>query len=259
MGELLYCHEAIASMPWYVEGIGINIYSLEELCYYIACNTWLLDRSFMSEELCVWVEKQMQAYRLSERMRTARANGRLSDYVQAILAYTGYQSEQQIREIVAAVRQMEEKSEFECNKIRADRLMEKEKYLSGIYEYRRLLESEEAKEESALLLGSIWHNLGVAYARLFLFGEARSCFERAYELCGEQESLRQCLFCCQCMEDEESFLRLANENGMDENEQKRLCGELALALGNGKAACEQTDVSDIIFQWKEAYRRNCRV
>lgn len=69
MGELLFCHEPIAALPYYVEGIGINLYSMEELCYYIMGNTYLLDNSFMSEELCTWVEKQMGLYKLAEQLR----------------------------------------------------------------------------------------------------------------------------------------------------------------------------------------------
>lgn len=35
MGELLLCHETIAALPYYIEETGINIYSMEELSYYI--------------------------------------------------------------------------------------------------------------------------------------------------------------------------------------------------------------------------------
>ena len=35
MGELLLCNEAIAAMPYYIEGVSINVYSIEELNYYI--------------------------------------------------------------------------------------------------------------------------------------------------------------------------------------------------------------------------------
>ena len=46
MGELLLCNEAIAAMPYYIEGVSINVYSIEELNYYIINNTYLLDYSF---------------------------------------------------------------------------------------------------------------------------------------------------------------------------------------------------------------------
>ena len=84
MGELLFCHEPIAALPYYVEGIGINLYSMEELCYYIMGNTYLLDNSFMSEELCTWVEKQMGLYKLAEQLRDImRGQGLLSEFVLA--------------------------------------------------------------------------------------------------------------------------------------------------------------------------------
>ena len=35
---------------------------------------------------------------------------------------------------------------------------------------------------SEVLRGNLWHNLGTAYARLFLFEEAGRCFEKAYAL-----------------------------------------------------------------------------
>ena len=56
MGELLLCHETIAALPYYIEETGINIYSMEELSYYISGNVYLLDHSFMCESLCTWVE-----------------------------------------------------------------------------------------------------------------------------------------------------------------------------------------------------------
>lgn len=279
MGELLYCHEPIAALPYYAEGSGINLYSLEELCYYIAGNTYLLDSSFMSEELCIWVREQMRAYKLADRLKELlHDGGKLSDFVLSILEYTGYHSMKEMQEIIFVIREMEEKSDFECNKIRADRLMEKERYLSSIYEYRRLLDSEDARKENALLVGNIWHNLGTAYARLFLFEEAGSCYEQAYQLNQTNESLRECLFCYRCLHDEEGFLKKGQEYDLSEADLQELGSELstasrseritafedqleAIAEMSGQGEKEQTRqaVSDIIFKWKEDYRRSCRV
>lgn len=104
---------------------------------------------------------------------------------------------------------MEQKSDFECDKIRADQLMEKEKYLAAIYRYKHLLDEADTKETSEVLRGNIWHNLGTAYARLFLFEEAGCCFEKAYALNKQKESLRECLMCCRCRHDEEAFAEIA--------------------------------------------------
>lgn len=194
MGELLLCHETIAALPYYIEETGINIYSMEELSYYISGNVYLLDHSFMCESLCTWVEKQMHRVELAQKLReNIRTEGKLSDFVFAILQDTAYCTMKEMQEIVFAVRQMEQKSDFERDKIRADQLMEKEKYLAAIYRYKHLLDEADMKETSEVLRGNLWHNLGTAYARLFLFEEAGRCFEKAYALNKQKESLRECL------------------------------------------------------------------
>lgn len=279
MGELLLCHEPIASLPYYVDKVGVNLYSMEELCYYIAGNTYLLDATFMNEELCTWVEKQMGLYKLAERLRDImRSRGPLSDFAEAILRQTTYLEEAEITEVLLALREMEEKSDFECGKIRADRLMEQDKYLGAIYEYKRLLDSGEAEGQNALLLGNIWHNLGTAYARLFLFDEACDCYDRAYRLNQRGESLRECLMCYLLRQDEEGFLEKSGDNCIDDMGQKEIRNELSLAAKSDDAQAllsrlhvlegqlEGLDrneakkaIRDLVFQWKEAYRRSCKV
>ena len=51
MGDLLLCNHAIAAMPYYIEAISLNIYSLEELCYVIEHHTFLLEEDFFEDSL----------------------------------------------------------------------------------------------------------------------------------------------------------------------------------------------------------------
>ncbi len=279
MGEILFCNQPIAAMPYYIEGISWNVYSLEELCYYIENNTYLLERDFMTEELCTWIGKEIKNEKLAERLRDIlRMDGRLSEFVLAILTECGYTPRENIREVVRLIREMEEKSDFECNKVRADRLMDKEKYLGSIYEYKRLLESEDAGVQPPHLLGNIWHNLGTAYARLFLFQEAIHCYERAFYLNNNEESLREALLAYRCLKDEEGFESTARANGCTEEEIVRLKNELSVASRsettkefenkleaiamlrvNGQKGEYTQAISNIIFNWKEEYRRICRI
>ncbi len=279
MGELLFCNQPIAALPYYIEGISWNVYSLEELCYYIENNTYLLERDFMTEELCTWIGKEVKNEKLAERLRDIqRMDGRLSEYVLAILMECGYCSRETIKEIVRLIREMEEKSDFECNKVRADRLMEKEKYLSSIYEYKTLLESQDAGMQPPQLIGNIWHNLGTAYARLFLFQEAVHCYKKAFSLNGNEESLKEALMACRCLKDEVEFASIASASGLSEEEVVRIKNELSVASrnevtkefenkleaiammnANGRKSEYQKAISDIIFSWKEEYRRICRI
>lgn len=251
MGELFICNEPIAALPYYIEGISWNVYSLEELCYYIEHNTYLLEKDFMNEELCTWIEKETKNIKLTERLRDImRMNGRLSEFVLALLVECAYCPKDTIKEIINIVCEMEEKSDFECSKIRADRLMEKEKYLSSIYEYKRLLDSKEAGEQSKELLGNIWNNLGTAYARMFLFQEATNCYEKAYALNGNRDSLEAAQMAKKCLSHEVNV-----ENAVFAKELE------SIAVLNTKEHRSQYHkaVSDVIFNWKEEYRRICRI
>ena len=38
MGELLLCSRELASIPYYIDTVSLNVYSLEEICYYLKHN-----------------------------------------------------------------------------------------------------------------------------------------------------------------------------------------------------------------------------
>jgi tetratricopeptide (TPR) repeat protein len=271
MGELLFCNEPIAAMPYYVEGISWNIYSLEELCFYIENNPYLIDRDFMNEELCTWIGKEIKNIKLAESLRDImRMEGKLSEFVLVILVECGYTAKNKIGSIIQILQEMEEKSDFERNKLRADRLMDKEKYLGSIYEYKRLLEASDAFQQTPQILGNIWHNLGTAYARLFLFKEAIHCYENAYKLNENEESLKECLFAYRCIHDEIGFLRVASQYGLSQEKIENIRVELS-EIRHGEeimkfeerletiGSANDSTVNNIIFNWKEEYRRISRI
>lgn len=269
MGELILCGQTLAAIPYYLENASLNIYSLEELSYYIENNLYLLEPDFMSEELCTWIDKELGLGELAGHMqKICRDRGTLSEFVLAILAESGYCSVTSQKQIAQTLREMEHKSDFERGKLRADRYQENGKYLGSIMEYRRLLEAE---EENTILVGDVWHNMGSAYARLFLFEEAAACFQRAYEKNRNPESLRECLYAYRCSRDESGFSKAAGEYRLDEEkalEIARSVGEAVKSetvLNSGKeleewfGAGEDGKISEKLDQWIGQYRKNCRI
>ena len=55
-------------MPYYIENISTNIYSIEELCYYFYHNIYLLDETILNEHLCDWIRKELGLERLYRRL-----------------------------------------------------------------------------------------------------------------------------------------------------------------------------------------------
>lgn len=279
MSELLLCKQSIAAMPYYEEAMSINLYSIEELCYYIKQNLYVLDSSFMTDELCTWIDKELNMEELSQKLKEImRAGEKLSDFIKEILSSSYYLTAEEKHTICDYLEEMEQLSDFECNKIRADRFMEKEKYLSAIYEYKRLLASEDIVNENVITVGNLWHNLGTAYARLFLFDEAIACYKHAYIRNGDRESLKEQLIAYRCLHDEAGYLKTALENQMTEETMNQIANEISLAssgasfidfveqtkkwkelLACGNRKQYQQEINLLITTWKNDYRRISRV
>ena len=70
MGELIFCSFRRAAKPYYLESAKQNIYSIEELCYFLQDNIYLLDENIMTAEFCDWLETELsaQAYGGPERV-----------------------------------------------------------------------------------------------------------------------------------------------------------------------------------------------
>lgn len=230
MGELLLCSHGIASMPYYIESIALNVYSLEELCYYLKQNIDLADPSFMDGELIEWVRIQLKLPALAGRLEKQKARGSLFEFAAALVSACNYCSGEELEQMRAAMADFENKSETECAKIRADRLLERRRYRACILEYKKILEHPKASGEFA---GNIFHNMGCAYAGLFLFRQAADCYERAYR---QNKSLlsKNCF---------QAALKLAEGAKPQEG---------AVLEGGGPPSPEWLD------QWKEAYIRSCR-
>ncbi|MCR4797698.1 MAG: hypothetical protein K5853_04530 [Lachnospiraceae bacterium] len=204
MGELIYCRNPIAANPYFLDEVSLNIYSMEELSYFIYHNPYLLNASFMNMDLCNWIGRELNETELSKQLKELIAqNSPLSIFVGKLLGSNGYLSVAEIKKTMEVVSALENKSETECKKIRADRLMEKNKLIDAIYEYESII--DEPKDLSMELLGNTYHNLGVAYARMFFFDQAVHCFESAYLNNKNRGSLKAMFYAIRCMKDESLF------------------------------------------------------
>lgn len=202
MSTLIYCKNSIAATPYYIEEAALNVYSLEELSYFILNNVYLLSDRFMSVELCNWIGRELKQTSLSQELMTlVTSNAPLHIFVGHLLKSNGYASNKEIKDVIALVSTFENISEPERKKLRADRLMGADNIVDAIYEYESLLADEVARTLPKTLEGDIYHNLGTAFARLFFFDQAISCFEEAYKRNQKSQSLNSLIYAIRCKKD----------------------------------------------------------
>ncbi|MFP3155322.1 hypothetical protein LQZ18_13025 [Lachnospiraceae bacterium ZAX-1] len=201
MSELWLCWEKKAAVPFYCAQVGIHIHTIEELSYYLYQNIYLLDEDLLNMALYQWIGKELSKQALSVALQKGAQEGRSSLWcAMMIIQEGGCRTQEELEDLKKLYQEIGSKSRLECRKLRADSFLEHKKYVSCIMEYHRILHDEELKDATPILVGNLWHNLGVAHARLFLFEDAAQYFKKAYDLNQDKESLKDYLFAVSCAE-----------------------------------------------------------
>lgn len=191
MSKLILCCFPCAKNPYYLENAKQNIYSIEELCYFLQDNIYLLDENIMTAEFCDWLETELKAVRLAGKLRGMMEDNRgFSAFCMQIIRDSGYFSKNEMQFLEMKLQKMNHQSSYENRKIKVDQYMERKMYLLAISEYRELLLHASKSQSDIRVSGDIWHNMGTAYARMFCFERAVSCYEKAYELSHRVDSLK---------------------------------------------------------------------
>lgn len=219
MMRVSVCVGDYATTPYCIPGLELNVYSMEELCYCIKENAFLLDFSLMNDGLIDWIERQCGLKGLARELyHMAHKSGSLSAFAIAILAYTGLYDEGVIREIGQVLKRGAGLSTVEKRKSQIDHLVRQKKLLPAVRGYDQLLEGwgefEQDQEQppAASTKAAILHNKGVALAGLMLYGQAAACFQEAYQLSGSEDDYTEYLAAKRMELPEGDYVAFAAEN-----------------------------------------------
>jgi len=187
MGRLILCYAKKADKPYYIKNMNINLYTIEELCYYLYHNIYLIDENIINDDLIEWIDKELELGELSELLN--RNRGSFKTMIMNILDFTGNISQSDIDETDKLLSRLDGQTDVEKELARADHLLQYKMYVEAILEYMTLadLVDESLKEK-------VWNNMGVAYAGMFHFGEAAKCFKNAYEIKRDSTVYKQFLY-----------------------------------------------------------------
>ncbi len=186
MNRVLTCVGAYAEAPFYMDRIFVNVYSIEELCYVLYENAFLLDKEILDRNLAVWIEKELKLPDLARELHLLiNSNSSASAFVGTILSYAGYYTKDEIAHAEGVLRINVSMNAFERLKARADFLIESRHFVLALKEYDNLLRI--LPEEEIELKSKILNNMGIAYMNLYLYDSAEKCFLLSYE-CNNDEA-----------------------------------------------------------------------
>jgi len=180
-----------AKKPYFVPGIERNVYCMEELCYCMKEDGFLLDLSFLNDGLLTWIEQECGLRELAKALYPlVHKQGSLSSFAVMILQYVGLYDSGTVHEIEQALKQAAGLSAIERRKTQIDHMVRKKKYEAALKGYDALLQKWREQDAGGeplpaqSFLAAIWHNKGVAYAGLMRYDRAAECFLREQELEG---------------------------------------------------------------------------
>jgi hypothetical protein len=115
-----------------VEGLDIRVYSMEELCYCLKENAFLLDLSIMNDKLVDWIGEECKVWELAKQLYPmVHKQGSLSVFVVTILQYVGMYDPEEILQVEQVLKQGAGLSNLEKRKSQIDYMVEKRKYAAA--------------------------------------------------------------------------------------------------------------------------------
>lgn len=215
MGRIVVRRKTEVKKAYEIPGLKMKVFTPEELVYVCYQNLPRLEPQIMNEEMLSWL-KDCGRETLSERLAQSAAKGAegLAGFVITLFSGISFYSEKEIQEAKEAL--------LEWNQ--ADPNMRKKEKLDYLFESGRVQEAMDGYDElirerdtlSDGFLAAVYHNRGVACARLFLFEEAALSFQRAWELSGAPDSKEHYMLSLRMSLPKESYVNRIAEEGLGE-------------------------------------------
>ena len=269
MAGLILCSGKNSKRPYYIANMSVNIYSMEELCYYIYNNIYLIGTDLFDTGLIDFIGKDLGEKDLAEELEfLISQNAGLSEMVIAVLRHVDYYSEDEIAQLQQSIEKLDTQNAFERLKLRADNFLANKRYASAVKNYEAIVYGRHDDSLNDIFYGSVWHNMGVAYGRMYAFDEAQRCFEKAYQLNGLDESACSMAAARKLAgnndaDDDEQFYVASREietimdHAPEDVEYEPVANAIKL-MNEGKKTEAYSQFDTIVEDWKSDYRNYIR-
>lgn len=273
MSGLMLCSRQ-ADKPYHIDEFGINIYSIEEMAYYLYNNVYFVDRGFFCERLIEYIRHEFNMPQIAGQLeKSIKFGNSYAELVMLIVKASDYYSDEEIKELEYILGKIGNKSVDERMIIRADICMKKGKYASAFKIYKDIIDRKNRIKASDESMANLWYNMGIIHAKRFSYISAAECFSEScsykredtaverllisYMLAGENQKAAEAAGIYKVTDENVERIRLriseCRSNIMASPEYERFSRALSY---DGKINLEEfyEKLQDIIDGWKEEYR-----
>lgn len=252
MGSIILCHKKKAKRPYEVSRINRRIYTIEELCYYLCNHLYLIDYTIMNEQLCDWLEEELELPELAGNLRQSLTqHGSAEQFVVTILAHSSIYTTAELNQIQSVLEKLKNQKPVEKQKYKADNLLKGGAMKQAILIYQSIIHGEPDESVDKKFYGKVYGCLGAAYGRMFLYEEAARMYEAAFQICEEESMLKAYIYACYRYMSSEEYKMLLQKSQVYQGIDMRLREEIAEIEQKMRFSPEE----DTLEKWKEQYRK----
>jgi len=217
MAKIIVCTPKTAKTPFTFLNTKVEIYTYEELCFYIYNNTVLISRNALSEKLFLWIKEELGMDALSDRLLgLMNKSGFAQDLLVEILSAGDYYSPEEIKAYVEEWQRYKKLSALRREKLKADGYLGYRRYIRAATIYDEII-ANASEESDDVFLGNVYHNRAVAAASNFDLEDAKKFFLKAYELNNNPQSLKGYFFVVSVNTDITTLRSEILKKGLDES------------------------------------------
>ena len=133
MGGYILCQVKKASLPYYIENISTNIYTIEELCYYFYHNIYLLDETIINEHLCDWLKKELGLVNLYRRLyKILEEEKGTAEFILAVFKEIHYLTHSEFKQLNETLELLQSQPGIVREKKKGDYLAENKMYVNAL-------------------------------------------------------------------------------------------------------------------------------
>lgn len=187
MRETIVCIGKVGEKPYRFAETGAQISSYEELCYYLSRHMICYLYTLPGEDLLFYIRDELGLEKLYRQLsKFVEPDKDQMKFFSSLFREGHYFSEEEIRQILDEYRSLKNAPfPLQCKWL-GDLHVKSHRSAMAIHYYKEALKRDDLEDAK---IGTVYHNMGIAKAKLFRFHDAKVDFLKAYQYAGEEESL----------------------------------------------------------------------
>lgn len=230
MSKLILCTTKTAETPFTFLNTKVEIYTYEELCFYIYNNTVLISRSVLSDKLFDWIRTELGMEEVADKLvGLMNKTAYVQDILIEILNAGDYYTVDEIKEYTETWQKYRKLNKLQKAKLKADGYLAYRRYIKAATFYDDIIDeiiNGNGEGYDPVFLGNLYHNRAVASANNMDLDDAKAFFMKAYELNDNPDSLKSYFYIVAITTDTASLKQEIRNMGLPDEYLEEIMSEI---------------------------------